>query len=63
MSGQPAPVLEPAKIPVVVKPPQSGVDKFLDVIQPFLIGGLSGMFATCIVQPVDMIKVQIQLKS
>jgi hypothetical protein len=28
-----------------------------------LIGGLSGMFATCIIQPVDMIKVSIQLKS
>jgi solute carrier family 25 oxoglutarate transporter 11 len=37
--------------------------KILDVIQPFVIGGLSGMFATCIIQPVDMIKVSIQLKS
>jgi solute carrier family 25 oxoglutarate transporter 11 len=35
----------------------------LDIVQPFLIGGLSGMFATCIIQPVDMIKVSIQLKS
>lgn len=42
---------------------KSSTDKFLDSIQPFAIGGLSGMFATCIIQPVDMIKVTIQLKS
>lgn len=42
---------------------KSSVDKFLDSIQPFVIGGLSGMFATCIIQPIDMIKVSIQLKS
>lgn len=45
------------------KPASSGADKFLDAIQPFVIGGLSGMFATCIIQPIDMIKVSIQLKS
>lgn len=44
-------------------PEKSSFDKTLDKIQPFLIGGLSGMFATCIIQPVDMIKVTIQLKS
>lgn len=43
--------------------PRTGITKFLDVIQPFVIGGVSGMFATCIIQPVDMIKVTIQLKS
>lgn len=37
--------------------------KFLDTIQPFWIGGFSGMFATCVIQPLDMIKVTIQLKS
>ena len=42
---------------------KSSMDKFLDSIQPFVIGGFSGMFATCIIQPVDMIKVTIQLKS
>ena len=41
----------------------SSFSKFLDVIQPFVIGGSSGMFATCIIQPIDMIKVSIQLKS
>jgi solute carrier family 25 (mitochondrial oxoglutarate transporter), member 11 len=35
----------------------------LDFVQPFWIGGLSGMLATCFVQPVDMIKTVIQLKS
>lgn len=44
-------------------PQKSSMDLFLDKIQPFVIGGISGMFATCIIQPVDMIKVSIQLKS
>ena len=42
---------------------KTGMQKFLDTIQPFWIGGLSGMTATCVIQPVDMIKVVIQLKS
>ena len=42
---------------------KSSMTKFLDAIQPFWIGGLSGMMATCVVQPIDMIKVLIQLKS
>jgi hypothetical protein len=45
-------------------PPQkSGWTKFVDAVQPFWIGGLSGMLATCVIQPIDMIKVMIQLKS
>lgn len=35
---------------------------FLDMIQPFAIGGFSGMTATCFIQPVDMLKVRIQIK-
>lgn len=35
----------------------------VDSILPFAIGGLSGMLATAIIQPVDMIKVRIQIKS
>lgn len=42
---------------------KSGLTKFYDAVQPFWIGGLSGMIATCVVQPIDMIKVLIQLKS
>lgn len=36
---------------------------FWDIAQPFVIGGASGCIATSIIQPVDMIKVTIQLKS
>lgn len=42
---------------------KTSFDKFLDTIQPFWIGGFSGMFATSIIQPIDMVKVLIQLKS
>lgn len=42
---------------------KSSTDKFLDSIQPFVIGGVSGILATCIIQPVDMVKIVIQLKS
>lgn len=33
-----------------------------ETIKPFLFGGLSGMFATSCIQPIDMVKVQIQLQ-
>jgi|JI9StandDraft_1071089.scaffolds.fasta_scaffold20569_1 hypothetical protein len=42
---------------------KSSVDKFLDAVQPFWIGGLSGMIATSVIQPIDMVKVLIQIKS
>jgi len=32
-------------------------------VRPFLIGGLSACSATCCVQPIDMVKVRIQLQS
>lgn len=32
-------------------------------LEPFLIGGLSGMTATTLVQPIDMVKVRIQIKN
>src|SRR5689334_2482245 len=32
-------------------------------IQPFVIGGLSGLTATTFIQPVDMLKVRIQIKA
>lgn len=34
-----------------------------DKIKPFMIGGMSGMMSTCVIQPIDMVKVRIQLKS
>lgn len=27
-------------------------------VKPFVNGGLSGMLATCVIQPIDMVKVQ-----
>jgi solute carrier family 25 oxoglutarate transporter 11 len=33
-----------------------------NTIEPFAFGGLSGMFATCCIQPIDMVKVRIQLQ-
>jgi len=30
-------------------------------LEPFVFGGLSGMIATCCIQPIDMVKVRIQL--
>jgi solute carrier family 25 (mitochondrial oxoglutarate transporter), member 11 len=35
----------------------------LDKVMPFVIGGASGCLATTIIQPVDLVKVTIQLKS
>lgn len=29
--------------------------------KPFINGGASGMAATCIIQPIDMVKVRLQL--
>lgn len=29
--------------------------------KPFVNGGLSGMMATCVIQPIDMVKVRLQL--
>ena len=33
----------------------------LSTVKPFINGGLSGMAATCIIQPIDMVKVRIQI--
>ncbi len=30
-------------------------------VKPYFNGGLSGMGATCIIQPIDMVKVRLQL--
>ena len=42
-------------------PQDTPLRKVLGAIKPFVNGGFSGMSATCIVQPIDMIKVRIQL--
>ncbi|KAL0460505.1 UNVERIFIED_CONTAM: Mitochondrial dicarboxylate/tricarboxylate transporter DTC [Sesamum latifolium] len=40
------------------KPKSAGV---WPTVKPFVNGGASGMLATCVIQPIDMIKVRIQL--
>jgi solute carrier family 25 oxoglutarate transporter 11 len=37
-------------------------DTWVDTILPFVIGGLSGMTATSVIQPIDTVKVRIQIK-
>lgn len=37
------------------------MQSFFDSIQPFWIGGLSGGLATLVIQPIDTVKVRIQL--
>lgn len=58
-------VSTPAQVPVQapLAPKKSGTSKFLDACLPFIIGGMSGITATCFIQPVDMVKVRIQIKS
>ncbi|CAD7696506.1 unnamed protein product [Ostreobium quekettii] len=41
--------------------PEPGQTFLWKATKPFVNGGLSGMMATCIIQPIDMIKVRIQL--
>lgn len=58
------PVQQTTPTPSPVTPaPRSGTSKFLDAVLPFALGGASGMTATCFIQPVDMVKVRIQIKS
>ena len=63
MSQSPAPSQTPAPTPAPVVPPKPAAttETWGDKIRPFVIGGLSGMFATCIVQPIDTVKVRIQI--
>ncbi|KAL4438114.1 hypothetical protein ABPG74_016893 [Tetrahymena malaccensis] len=43
--------------------PQKHQPGILSTLQPFLIGGVSGMFATLCIQPIDTVKVRIQILS
>jgi len=59
-----APPLVTNVAPVPKKPapaPQS--QSAASVVKNFVRGGLAGMFGTCCVQPIDLIKVRIQLRS
>jgi solute carrier family 25 oxoglutarate transporter 11 len=61
VTSSPPPTHTPptAVTPVPFKRPPTLLDK----VVPFVIGGTSGCLATCVIQPIDMIKVQIQIKS
>ena len=45
----------PQSIRAPIKPKQKTA---WDHAEPFVLGGLSGMFATAIIQPMDMVKVR-----
>ena len=45
------------------KTDKSKHEGFRDSLLHFMIGGFSGMFATIIIQPIDTLKVQIQILS
>ena len=36
---------------------------WVDHVQPFIAGGISGMTATSVIQPIDTVKVRIQIES
>jgi hypothetical protein len=46
-----------------ISKPQQRPFSFMDLLAPFAIGGISGSLATCIIQPIDTFKVQIQVTS
>lgn len=37
------------------------MSSFLDTIRPFAFGGIAGMTATSFIQPIDTVKVRIQI--
>ena len=56
---------QPQKTPTPGQPnkPAPAKTSILDNFLNFAVGGASGMTATCIIQPIDMIKVRIQVAS
>lgn len=42
---------------------KDGNKTYFETVKPFVVGGLSGMFATVCIQPLDMVKVRIQLNA
>lgn len=60
VTPNPAATTTPAQTATVVTPKPATVTTW-DKVRPFVIGGLSGMFATTVVQPIDTVKVRIQI--
>jgi solute carrier family 25 oxoglutarate transporter 11 len=61
MSDKPASPPAAAPAPAPAKPAPPKLNPAWVYAKPFLFGGLSGMIATTCIQPIDMIKVRIQL--
>merc|ERR1719193_2582095 len=70
-AAPPAPPAPPAAVPKMAAVETAAVastnlqDRSMvwKTVRPFLIGGLSASSATCCIQPIDMVKVRIQLQS
>ena len=52
---------QPTQPPATPTPAPKRDSSAWDVVRPFVIGGLSGMFATTCIQPIDCVKVRIQI--
>ena len=52
---------EDAKLAKVATADPAPKNTIWKAIKPFVNGGASGMLATCVIQPVDMVKVRLQL--
>jgi len=48
---------------IVAAPPKQEAKSVLTAAKPFLTGSIAGCFSTCCIQPMDMIKVRIQLNA
>jgi solute carrier family 25 oxoglutarate transporter 11 len=44
-----------------LRKPQDNRPQWVKLVQPFASGGLAGALATCVIQPIDMVKVRIQI--
>jgi len=68
-AAPPAPPAPPAAVPKMAAVPAVTSSNLQDrsmvwkTVRPFLIGGLSASSATCCIQPIDMVKVRIQLQT
>ena len=54
-------IAAPRSLSTMAEKAKSEAKSALSTFKPFINGGLSGMAATCIIQPVDMVKVRLQI--
>ena len=53
--------LKAAPAPAPAAPKPAAKSSLSQTLGNFAVGGLAGMLATCVMQPIDMIKVRVQL--